>query len=343
MDVLITGATGFLGRHLVRALVEQGHTVRALVRSDAPGLEKDGARPIHGDVLEPGTLAPACAGAEVVFHLAGQVQHRGSPTALYDLHVDGTRNVLAAAEAAKVARVVHVSTSGTIALSTRGDRVAREDAPYAIEAARRWPYYLSKIYAEKVALEPRGVPVVVVSPSLLLGPEDDGLSSSQALIRFLRREVPAMPPGGLNFIDVRDAALAVAAAATKGRPGERYLVGGPNMTIEAFFVLLEKVSGVPAPTLKAGATVNDLTSRALEALEDVTGADTDESVAYAMAGHFWYLDATKAQQELGVTARSPEATIRDAVAWLRSRGTLPRVGGLLGSVVGNVRRAIGTR
>jgi dihydroflavonol-4-reductase len=115
------------------------------------------------------------------------------------------------------------------------------------------------------------------------------------------------------------------------------------MTVEAFFVLLAKVSGVPAPTLKAGAALNDATARVLEALEDVAGVDTDESSAYAMAGHFWYLDATKAQEELGFSPRAAEATLRDAVAWLRGRGTLPRSGGLLGSVVGGVRRVIGAR
>lgn len=344
MDVLVTGATGFLGRHLVRALRAEGHAVRALVRSDAPALEKLGATPVKGDVLEPGTLGPAVDGADVVFHLAGQVQHRGVPTALYDLHVNGTRHVLEAAARGKVGRVVHVSTSGTIAVSTTPDRVAREDAPYALETVRRWPYYLSKIYAEKVARGFADVPVVVVSPSLLLGPEDDALSSSDVLLRFLRKEVPAVPPGGLNFVDVRDAAAATAAAATKGRPGERYLLGGPNMTVEAFFVLLSKVSGVPGPTLKAGATVNDATARVLGALEELADDGTDEAVAYAMAGHFWYLDASKAQAELGFTARSPEATLRDAVTWLRARGPLPsRPGGLLGAVVGNVRRAIGSR
>lgn len=343
MECLVTGATGFLGRHLVRALVKRGHGVRALCRRDAAGLERDGARVVRGDVLEPGTLPPALDGAEVVFHLAGQVQHKGAPTGVYDLHVGGTRNVLDAAERAGVGRVVHVSTSGTIAVSTRADRVAREDAPYAVETVRRWPYYLSKIYAEKVALEPRKVSVVVVSPSLLLGPDDEGLSSSGVLLRFLRKEVPASPPGGLNFVDVRDAAEATIAAATQGRPGERYLIGGPNMTVEAFFVLLAKVSGVPAPTLRSPAVMNDAAARVLEALEDVTGVETDESVAYAMAGHFWYLDASKAQAELGFAPRSPEATLRDAVAWLRARGPLPRTGGLLGSVVGGVRRVIGTR
>lgn len=343
MECLVTGATGFLGRHLVRALVKRGHRVRALSRREAPALERDGASVVLGDVLEPATLAPALEGVEVVFHLAGQVQHKGTPTALYDLHVGGTRNVLEAAQAARAQRVVHVSTSGTVAVSTRADRIAREDAPYAIETVRRWPYYLSKIYAEKVALEPRDVPVVVVSPSLLLGPEDEGLSSSSVLIRFLRKEIPAVPPGGLNFVDVRDAAEATLAAATRGRPGERYLVGGANMTVEAFFGLLAKVSGVPAPSLRSPAAVNDMAARVLEALEDVTGVETDESVAYSMAGHFWYLDAAKAQAELGFAPRAPEVTLRDAVAWLRARGPLPRGGGLLGSVVGGLRRAIGTR
>ncbi|MCW8141789.1 MAG: NAD-dependent epimerase/dehydratase family protein [Planctomycetota bacterium] len=343
MECLVTGATGFLGRHLVRTLVKRGHRVRALCRSDAPALEREGAQVLRGDVLEPDTLPPAVDCADVVFHLAGQVQHRGSPTALYDLHVGGTRAVLDAAARAKARRVVHVSTSGTIAVSTRPERIAREDAPYATEVVRRWPYYLSKIFAEKVALEPRDVPVVVVSPSLLLGPEDEGLSSSGALLRFLRKEVPAVPPGGLSFVDVRDAAEATANAAERGRPGERYLLGGANMTLEAFFVLLAKVSGVPAPSLRSGAAVNDAAARVLEALEDVTGVETDESVAYAMAGHFWYLDAGKAQAELGFTPRAAEATLRDAVAWLRSRGPLPRAGGLLGSVVGGVRRTIGTR
>lgn len=344
MEVLVTGATGFLGRHVVRALRAHGHEVRALVRGEAPGVARDGARLVHGDVLVPETLVPAADGVGAVLHLAGQVSHHGQPTALYDLHVRGTRNVLDAAAAARGApRVVHVSTSGTVAVSTT-PVVHREDAPWATEVVRRWPYYLSKLFAEKVARERTDVPVVVVSPSLLLGPDDEGLSSSKAVVRFLRREVAAVPPGGLSLVDVRDAADAVAAAVTAGRPGERYLLGAANLTLEAFFVLLARVSGVPAPTLKVGAAVTDLTASALAALEDVTGVDTDESVAYAMAGHFWYLDAAKAQAELGFAPRPAEHTLRDTVAWLRDRGpALPRAGGLLGSIVGGVRRAVGAR
>jgi len=346
MRCLVTGGTGFLGRHLVRALLEGGHEVRALVRRDALSLERAGAELVRGDVLEPATLAPALEGVDVCYHLAGAVQHRGEPTALYRLHVDGTRHVLAAA-AGKVDRVVHVSTSGTVAVSTDPDAVFDESAPYATEVVRRWPYYLSKIYAEKVAFEAhaRGdVPVVVLNPSLLLGPEDEGLSSSDVLLRFLRREVPAVPPGGINFVDVRDAAAAAAAATSRGRPGERYLLGGPNMTIEAFFVLMEKVSGVPAPSIKAPAAVHDATTSVLDAIEEMVDVESEESVAYEMAGHCWYLDASKAVAELGFEARPPEATLRDAVAWIRSsRDGLPRPKGVLGSAVRGIRRAIGRR
>ena len=340
MKCLVTGGTGFLGRHLVRHLTGEGHAVRVLARKEALSLEREGAEVVQGDVLDPASLAAASAGVEVVFHLAGRVAHKGEPTDLFELHVEGTRNALRAAREAGAGRFVHMSTSGTIAVSKDPARVTTEDAPYAVETVRRWPYYLSKIYAEKVALE-ADLPVVVVNPSLLLGPDDEGLGSSQVILRFLRRELPAVPPGGINFVDVRDAAAATAAAATQGRPGERYLLGGPNMTLDAFFVLLSKVSGVPAPAMRAAAALNDAAAAVLGALEDVGGFSGDESVAYAMGGHTWYLDARKAHKELGFRARSPEVTLRDAVAWVRSRGPIPTEEGTFGSLFRGVQRVLG--
>ena len=356
MKVLVTGATGFLGRHLVEALCGAGHEVSALVRREALRLERAGATLFRGDVLCPETLAPAIAGAEAVIHLAGRVQHKGEPTGLYELHVEGTRNMLAAAEEAKVGRFLHLSTSGTLAVS-REEQVFDERAPYALEVARRWPYYLSKIYAEKVALDAhaRGaVPVVVLSPSLLLGPllspvlassraglEEEVLASCGPVLRFLRQEIPAVPPGGLNFVDVRDVAATCVRALSEGRAGERYLLGGPNMSVDAFFVLLSKISGIRAPSLRAPVRANRAASRAIEALEDVGGLEGDESVAYSMGGHFWYLDARKASRELGFKARSPEHTLRDTVAWIRSQGPLPASRGTLGSLVRGLQRAVG--
>ncbi len=344
VECLVSGATGFLGRHLVRKLLSDGHRVRALVRSESLSLEREGADLIEGDVLEPDTLAPACEGVDAVFHLAGRVQHKGKSTDVFQLHVEGTRHMLEAASAAGVKRFVHMSTSGTIAVQSEAGPIPDEEAPYAIETARRWPYYLSKIYAEKVALEAhaRGdVPVIVLNPSLLLGPEDDGMSSSQVLLSFLREEIPAIPPGGMNFVDVRDVASAAAAALEQGTPGERYLLGGPNMTLEAFLVMLSKVTGVRAPTLHSSLTANQIAGRVLCMLEDLGGFEGDESVTYSMAGHWWYLDARKAQSELGFEPRSPEVTLRDAVAWIRSQGPLPEAQGTLGSLVRGFKRVVG--
>jgi dihydroflavonol-4-reductase len=346
MTTLVTGGTGFLGRHVIDLLLEQGEKVRVLARRGAPELERRGVEIARGDVTEPESVERAMVGVRRVLHLAGRVDRGKSEAAeLYHVHVDGTRHVLDAAAKAKVERVVHASTSGTIAISREPSPVPNEKSPFAIELARDWPYYLSKIFAEKVALEhaERGLPVVIVQPSLLLGPGDEGLSSSKEIVRFLRREIAAVPPGGLSFVDVRDAAKAVVSALTRGKPGERYLLGSANMTVEAFFVLLEKVSGVPAPTFPLSRRLNDLAAQALSSVEGALGLEGEEATALAMGGHFWYLDASKARAELGFEPRPAEATLRDAVKSIRSRGPLPAPAGLLGRAMRGLNWALGPR
>lgn len=346
MRCLVTGGSGFLGRHLVRQLLQDGHEVRALVRREHPELEKEGAGTVEGDVLDFSSVQAAARGVEAVFHLAGAVRHRGEPTELYRLHVEGTRHALRAAAEAGVERFVHLSSSGTIAVTEDGATIPDERAPYATAVVRRWPYYLSKIYAEKLALEAcaRGkLPVVVVSPSLLLGPGDETLASTRVIVRHLRREIPAVPPGGINFADVRDVAVTTVEAAKRGRPGERYLLGGPNMTLAAFFQLLERVSGVPAPAIKSPTRLNEATARVLGALEELSGEDVDEAIAYEMASCYWYVDSRKAQEELGFRHRPAETTLKDTVAAVRSRGPLNRSQGLLGAAVRQVRRVLDPR
>ena len=279
--------------------------------------------------------AEPAQGAEVLLHLAGGVRHRGAATELYQLHVEGTRNALRAAYEVGVPRTVYMSSSGTIAVSRDGETIADEQSPYATEVVRDWPYYLSKIYAEKVALQ---AGALVLCPSLLLGPGDERMSSTSVVLRFLNRELPAVPPGGINAVDVRDVAAATVAAVTRGEAGQRYLLGGQNMTVEAFLVALERVTGIRAPAIKAPQVVSDWTARMLGALEDIAG-EGDESVAYAMAGHYWYLDSSRAEAELGFSARPIEETLRDTVASLRSRGPLPEPTGLLGFTVSKLRRA----
>jgi nucleoside-diphosphate-sugar epimerase len=320
VNVLVTGATGFLGSALVPLLAAEGHRLRLFQRSAAPEAERRGAEVFRGSVEDEQAVRAALAGIDAVYHLAGQVSFAPEdPRALYALHVDGTRRLLEAAAAAGVKRVILASTSGTIAVS-REERVATEADHYPISIVGGWPYYLSKIYQEKTALRihvETGLPLVVLNPSLILGPGDERLSSTDAVFKFLERRIPALPSGGLSFVDVRDAARAFAAALSKGRPGERYLLGGANMSFRDFFARLERISGVPAPRVSLPTEVNLLGARLLDRYHAWRGSEPSLDVASTEMGeHFWYCDSRKAEAELGFEARDPQETLFDTVRWL---------------------------
>jgi len=193
---LVTGAAGFLGRHLTTALAAEGHEVIALVRRDPQDLP--GVTLLVGDVLDPESLDVASAGVDGVFHCAGRVSRDPRDAeALRELHVVGTRNVLAAAKRARVRRVVVASTSGTIGLSEDPAFVADETSPTPLGLIQLFPYYRSKLHQERAALEENGsdLEVVVVNPSLLLGPGDIHGSSTRDVWLFLT-STPATPRAG---------------------------------------------------------------------------------------------------------------------------------------------------
>ena len=320
MNLLVTGGTGFLGSTLVPLLAAAGHRVRLLQRSAAPEAEALGAEVMRASLSDEGALAPALDGVGGVLHLAGQVSFDpGDPAAMYELHVQGTRRLLEACAARGVSRVVLASSSGTIAVS-REDRVGTEADDYPIPVVGGWPYYLSKIYQEKTALRihrDTGLPLVVLNPSLLLGPGDARLSSTDVVFKFLERRIPAMPGGGLSFVDVRDAAAAFVAALTRGRPGERYLLGGANMTFRELFARLERLSGVAAPRVALPSALNVAGSKLLEKLHAWRGTETPLDPRSAEMGErFWYCDWSKAEAELGFTARDPQETLFETVRWL---------------------------
>ena len=231
-------------------LAGAGHRLRLLQRSPAKEAEALGAEVLRGSVEDPAAVEAALSGVEAVLHLAGQVDFDPrDPVRLYALHVQGTRLLLEAAVKAGVRRVVLASTSGTIAVFEE-ERTGTEADPYPLKAVASWPYYLSKIYQEKTALriaKDQGLELVVMNPSLLLGPGDTRLSSTDVVWKFLERRVPAMPGGGLSFVDVRDAAKAFAAALERGRPGQRYLLGGANLSFRDFFGRLERIWASPRP------------------------------------------------------------------------------------------------
>ena len=319
--VLVTGATGFLGEHLCRVLVEQGDTVRGLARTRSGVLAELGVEHIRGDVLSGPELDTALTGVDAVFHLAGAVSRDPDDAQrMMRLHVDGTRRVLERMNAANVRRMVLASTSGTIGVS-KDEEILDERAPYAEEIVAGWPYYASKIYQERLAFEHGsrlGIEVVAVNPSLLLGPGDRRLSSTGDVRKFLKRQIPTVPDGGINFVDARDAAAATAKALTHGKAGERYLLGGPNWTVETFFGRLSRLAKVPAPWMK----VRDSWARAgamlMEEWASWRGTTPSvDRVSVAMAQHYWYVDSSKAVRELGFDPRDPQETLIDTIRYLR--------------------------
>ncbi|MBN9159668.1 MAG: dihydrokaempferol 4-reductase [Myxococcales bacterium 68-20] len=349
---LVTGATGFLGRHLVHTLLDKGHAVVALVRRKGADLPESVTQ-VEGDILDQASIEAALAGCAGVFHCAGKVSRKPDDAeTLYKLHVEGTKNVTAACIAQGVRRVVVASTSGTIAVSDDPDRVATEDDDTPIGLLNRWPYYRSKLFAEKAALERHGAPlaggsgetleVVCVNPTLLLGPGDVNGSSTEDVRLFLERKIPAIPPGGLSYVDARDAASAMLLAMDRGVGGRRYLVGACNLTLKEFFARLERVSGVRGPVLPMPRQAREIARTGAEMLERFSSRlgipVAVDPISLDMAHFYWYLDASLAENELGWAPRDPVQTLVDTVRDLEERGVVwPDVGG---SLLSTIRRRV---
>lgn len=325
---LVTGATGFLGRHLVALLGSRGHEVVALVRKTEDEDFPPGVVVRKGDVLDKGSLLDAAAGCDGVFHCAGVVSRKPEDAeALYRVHVTGTKNVVEAAKLASVKRLVIASSSGTVAVSDDPDHVGVETDDTPIGLLQRWPYYRAKLFAERAALEANGpdLEVVSVNPTLLLGPGDRNGSSTEDVRRFLERKLPATPSGGASYVDVRDAALGMLLAMERGVPGKRYLLGACNLTMRELFARLERVSGVKAPavpTPRAPGLARLGAELAEKALARAGVSLPVDPVSVEMAQYFWYLDPSLAESELGWTSRDPIQTLRDTVEDLRARGVV---------------------
>jgi dihydroflavonol-4-reductase len=320
---LVTGGTGFLGSHLVRLLVEEGVKPLRVLSTSAPAwLEELGVETVEGSITSPETAARAVEGVAEIYHLAGRVSREPDDAHLmYKLHVDGTRVLCEAARASGVRSIVLASTSGTIAVTEDGDIVPDEDWPTPLDIISRWPYYASKLYQERVALESfsgDGRRLVMMNPSLLLGPGDERLSSTKVVLDFLARKIPTVPKGGLSFVDARDAARAFVAAMRKGEHGERYLLGAANWTFDKLFGRLERITKVPAPFVSLPSKLAVAGARGLSSIfKQWKLAPPVEPSEIEMAGYFWYLDSSKAARELGFTPRDPQETLLDTVTYVR--------------------------
>ena len=321
--ILITGGTGFLGTHIVRKFLAAGETNLKVMASRVPGWMKDaGVKAVEGSVTNRDDVAKACKNVSAIFHLAGKVSRdNDDAAAMNKIHLEGTRLLCEAATEAGVKTMILASSSGTIAVS-EDDQVVDETFPQPIDILTRWAYYASKYYQERTAFEnfnAQGQKLVILNPSLLLGPDDERLSSTKPILDFLGRRIPYRPSGGLNFVDARDAATAFISALEKGKHQEKYLLGAANMTFAQFFGRLERLSGVSAPMLQAPKKIAMAGSSLVNSIYKNWGkASPVIPNEIEQAEYFWYFDSSKAKQELGFTPRDPQETLQDTIVYLRN-------------------------
>ena len=320
--ILITGGTGFLGAHIVRQFLDSGEKNLKVMASRVPEWMKDaGVKAVEGSVTDRDDVAKACKNVSAIFHLAGKVSRDNDDAAsMNKIHLEGTRLLCEAATEAGVATMILASSSGTIAVS-EGEQVFDETYPQPVDVFSRWAYYASKYYQERTAIENfngDGQRLVIFNPSLLLGPDDERLSSTKPVLDFLARKIPYSPSGGLNFVDARDAAAAFISALDKGRHQEKYLLGAANMTFEQFFGRLARLSGVSAPMLKVPKKLAMAGSSFISSVYKNWGkASPVVPNEVEQAEYFWYFDSAKAAEELGFVVRDPQETLNDTIIYLR--------------------------
>ncbi len=325
MRALVTGATGFIGANVVRALLERGYNVRALARPGADrrslaGLDVQWA---EGDVRDPLSVRNAILGCSYVFHVAALYALWTRPRRLvYEVNVDGTRHVLQAAWEARVERVVH--TSSVAALGLRGDGYPADETVPATSATLVGDYKRSKFLAQELALAfaRRGLPVVVVNPSFPVGPYDaKPTPTGQVIVDFLNGRLPAYVDTGMNVVAVEDVAVGHVLAAERGRTGELYILGGENLSMRQFLGLLGEVSGRPVPRVRLPAAPLVPLAYLTAAWSALTGSVprlTPDTVR--MARHRMFYDPGKAVRELRLPQTPAREALRRAVEWFRENG-----------------------
>jgi dihydroflavonol-4-reductase len=311
--VLVTGGTGFVGAHLVRALLARGDDVRVAARGESK--VESAVQHVIADVTDRRAAARAVRGIERVFHVAGTTNLRLSAADHLRINADGTRNVLEACLAAGVERVVHVSSVAAIgparphgALDERHVRTGPLGIPYADAK------HVAEVEALRVAA--RGLPVVIACPAHVLGRGDERRSSTEVVRRFLLRRLPAYVDGGVNIVDVEDVAAGLLLCDERGVAGERYILGTRNYTWQRLFAELERVSGVEAPAVRLPVPV------ALAFAEASTRAPGPTLITPSevrTAAHWWTYRSAKARRELGWTTRPHEDTVEETVRYHEER------------------------
>lgn len=330
MKCFVTGASGFIGSHIVRELLARGHRVKGLVRpgADLRGLAGLEFERVTGDILDHQAMKRELLGCDWCFHVAASYRLWMRDYApMHVANVEGTRNVLAAAGSAGCQKIVYTSTVGCIGLpGERNGRIipANESATIP-EDQLACEYKRSKFKAEGLAVEfftTQGLPVVIVNPSAPVGPGDvKPTPTGQIIVDFLNRRMPAYLDTGFNWVHVRDVAVGHILAAEKGRLGERYILGNVagNWTLQKTFAVMEKITGVPAPRHQVPYWLALTWAAISEAFARFTGKAPQATLAgVRMARHKMWFNSNKAVRELGLPQTPPEQAFGDAVAWFRA-------------------------
>jgi dihydroflavonol-4-reductase len=328
MKTLVTGATGFLGSAIARELLEDGRKVRVLVRKGTDTKNIDGLdlEIAYGDLRDKASLQKALNGCEVLYHTAAYYSLWDKNKRLsYDINVEGTRNILQAAQNQGLRKTVYTSTVGCIGLLPN-KKPSNEETPFN-PATLCNDYKQSKYQAEQVAKEfhQKGLPLVIVNPSTPIGPRDiKPTPTGKIILDFLNRKMPAYLDTGLNLIDVTDCARGHILAEEKGIPGERYILGNRNMSLKEILLALEKITGLKAPVVEMPYWVAYAAGWVSENLSDhLTGAPPAVPLAgVRMAKYFMYFDSSKAVRELGLPQNPIENALKEAVQWYKDHSRI---------------------
>lgn len=317
---LVTGATGFVGWHVARLLIEKGRRVRALVRKNSvPELDVEN---VQGDLRDRASLDHAVQGCGDVFHVAADYRlWSPDPNDLYRSNVDGTVNLLNAARAAGCERVVYTSTVGCIGFD--GPDAGTEASTVGLDAMQG-AYKRSKYLAEQKALEfaTSGYPVMIVNPTAPVGDHDfKPTPTGKVILDYLKGLMPAFVDTGMNLVDVRDVAKGHLLALEKGQPGERYILGAENLTLEAIFKQLETVSGRPAPSTKIPYALAYTAGLFSTGWAKLTNSEPRVPLdAVRMSAKKMWASHKKASETLGFEPGSVDEALRRAVDWFRANG-----------------------
>ncbi len=330
MLAFVTGATGFVGSHVAAALAEQGADLRLLVRakSDLRNLQGLKADQVVGDLRDPASIEKAVAGCEVVFHVAADYRlWVRDPEQMYQANVEGTRAILEAARKNGVRRVVYTSSVATMGFAANGNGngyPADEASPVSL-ANMIGHYKRSKFMAEQVALEAgrSGLDIVVVNPTTPVGEQDiKPTPTGRIVLDFLKKKFPAYVDTGLNLVDVRECARGHLMALEKGKLGERYILGGENLTLKQILDKLAAITGLPSPTIRVPYFVALATGVVDEVVTGrILGREPRATIdAVRMGRKKMFVSSAKAERELGWKTMPVDGALQRAAEWFQSNG-----------------------